>query len=309
MKKTFTLCIALLVYALNINASVVTITVTSNQFSPANITNVQVGDVVRFSFTQGFHNASSDNVPNGLPAGAARLYSGNPAVTVRTYDYTVTVPGTYRYICEVHGDALSYSGMIGEFTVQSVLPATLTQFAVANSRDNKPIISWNTSTEQNVQYFSVRSSTDGFTFNEIAKVPAAGNSSTEQTYKYTDQNISNHYTYVYYMLATVNKDGKESLSGMKLYKNSLAAASLITKLGPNPITTPSQLMIQFNSERSGQLYASVYDANGKRVIQTQMSAFAGLNNGHLHACHLPPGNYTIAFSLNGLKEVKKLVIK
>jgi len=306
MKKIY-LPILLLIVLFNLKASatIVTIDVTNYQFTPANA-NVNIGDIIHFTFSSGFHNATTNGVPGGLPAGATAVYSGNPG-TVTTYDYTPTVAGVYKYVCEIHGDAASYSGMVGQFTVSGVTPVTLTQFSI-ETVSSKPVLNWSTSTEINTSYFSIRSSTDNKNFTEIGRVNANGNSSLQQFYSYTDNTISNINNFIYYELAIVDKNGNEQLSPIKLFNNTNAAIKLIEQLSPNPISRPGMLMVYFNSQKKDLLDVKVFDANGKQVFTTSMQAVQGLNSGHIHVCNFAAGLYTLTFSMNGLKETKQVVV-
>ena len=156
---------------------------------------------------------------------------------------------------------------------------------------------------QNILYTS-----NGIHFSEIAKVPAKGNSNTEQVYSFKDDKLSPKYRYVYYELVTTDKNGKESYSAIKMFKTAFASRSLVVQLGPNPIKRPGQLMIQFNAENAGSMTVNVFDANGKHVLKTNMAAFPGLNNGHVHVCDLAPGIYTLQFNYEGLRETKRVVV-
>src|SRR5438128_1289821 len=103
MKKFLLLSIFFTQLYFTSNATTHVVEVTNNQFSPSNILDVFVGDVVSFHFIEGFHNAISTGVTNGVPAGAAPINSGDPSnVNPRTYNYTVTEAGTYKYVCQVH---------------------------------------------------------------------------------------------------------------------------------------------------------------------------------------------------------------
>jgi plastocyanin len=298
MKKSFTLFIVLLLILTVAKATIVNVSVVNFQFNPSNI-NVVVGDVVRFNFQEGYHNVASTSVPGG----AAQISSGGASDAIRSYNYTVSVAGTYEYECQVHPAQMS-----GTITATGVVPVNLKLFEVSALPDKKPMLNWRTLTEQNVSYFSVRSSVDGKNFTEVARVPAKGNSNTEQVYSYKDDNVSPKHRYVYYELVTTDKDGKESYSAIKMFKTAFATAKLVMQLGPNPIKRPGQLMIQFNAENAGSMLINVFDNNGKQVLKTKMAAFPGLNNGHVHVCDLPPGVYTLQFSYEGLRETKKVVV-
>ena len=305
MKKTFFILAAIFFLLNSGKATIVPIQVTNFQFTPANV-NVNVGDVVRFNFVAGFHNATTNNVPSGLPAGAAAVNSGMPG-SVTTYDYTVTVAGTYLYVCEVHGNAALYSGMKGQFTASGTVPILLKKFSLTET-NKKPLLNWVTSMESNSSHFSVRSSIDGIRFTEINRVNAAGNSVTDQYYSFTDNNINYHHRYIYYELAMVDKDGKEKLSEIKMFRNTLTQPSLVNSLGPNPILRPGQLMVYFNSDKKDKMKVNVFDISGKMVFRTEMEAVSGLNSGHIHVCNFEEGIYTIQFSMNGLKETKKVQV-
>lgn len=81
------------------------ISVNSNSFSPNSITNVQVGDVIRWTLDGGSHTTTSVSVPAG-----ASTWDYTFSGIGDTFDYTVTVAGSYSYKCNFHG------GMTGTFT-------------------------------------------------------------------------------------------------------------------------------------------------------------------------------------------------
>ncbi len=306
--KNFTIAFLFLVTAGFANATTFIVAVTNFQFSPANIPNVVVGDVIQFNFLPGnFHNATS--TPLGLvPAGAANIFSGTPGSVTTSYSYTVTTAGSYRYYCQVHS-ADGLTGMVGTFTASGVAPVTLKSFDIINSGGVITAI-WQTATEQNVAYFSLEKSTDGKNYTESGRVTAIGNSNIPQSYSYKDVKPDMNARYVYYMLKTVDVDGKYSLSNVKLVRNAQAAIKLITQIGPNPVSREiGHLMFQFNSDKDGKMKALVRDASGKNVMDIDLTAHRGVNNGHIHMGSLPAGMYTITFSLDGLKETKNVLVE
>ena len=303
MKKVY-IAICYLFCFTTSKAVVVNISVTNFQFTPANV-NVNVGDVVRFTFS-GTHNASTNNVPNGLPPNASPLFSGIPGAVV-TYDYNVTEPGTYLYVCDRHGDAATYTGMRGQFVASGVVPVTLSSFTVSGKAKH-PLLQWTTETELNADYFSVRRSTDGIHFKEIAKVNAVGNSVTEQAYSYNDPVDDLKNNYIYYELAIRDKDGKQKLSNIQFIRNDLSAPILINSVSPNPISRPGELMVYFNALKKGYMKVKVFDGVGKLVINTDMAAFPGINSGHVHVCDLHAGRYSLQFSMEGMKETRTVIV-
>ena len=312
MKKFFLICLS----SLSMNwvfANIITVIVTSDGFTPANF-NCIVGDTVRYDCSLGFHNITSGIVgprTGVVPVGAPEIYSGLPVNTnisnAWTYDYVVLLPGDYRYYCQVHTfDGIN--GQVGKFTASVPFPAELKNFE-ARFDKKAVIVSWQTLTEQNVNYFAINRSFNGVEFKELARVKAVGNSVALQSYRFSDNETGHTGSYIYYSLATVDQDGKQSLSPIVLVKNPGAAIELITSLSPNPISTPGHLNLQFNAPGAGKLYATVYNAAGKKVMQANMNGISGLNNGHLDVGALPPGIYNIVFTLGKMSETHRVVMK
>ena len=302
MKKFITFCFSLFLsiasFAITINISVANFS-----FSPSTV-NASVGDVIRFIWTNGGHTTTCGSGLSGtsLPAGAAEWNS--PMTSSNTvFNYTLTQPGTYIYGCIPH-----WPSMQGTLNVTGVAPVNFGSFNTSAS-DKNISLNWTTFSEQNTDYFSIRKSTDGNRFDEIAKVPAAGNSTTLKTYSYADVTNISKSKYLYYEIATVDKDGKTSLSEIKLVRTKLISDKLIVQLGPNPIKKPQQLMIMFNADARAKMDVKIYSLSGKLVLSNKIEAFYGLNNSHLHVCDLSPGQYVAAFTLAGKKESKTITIQ
>ena len=77
-------------------------------FSPSNLTNVLVGDTIRWVRVNGSHTTTS--TVSSIPAGAAIWNSPLNSVTT-SFEYKVTVAGTYNYVCTPHA-----ASMFGSFT-------------------------------------------------------------------------------------------------------------------------------------------------------------------------------------------------
>ena len=106
--KTFRLIsIALLLLVSYKSYSVVhTINQSSYTFAPSDLS-VNVGDVIHWVWSGGSHTTSSRTIPAGAQAWDAPLNS-----SITSFDYTVTVAGTYSYACNFHESM----GMTGTFT-------------------------------------------------------------------------------------------------------------------------------------------------------------------------------------------------
>ena len=99
-----------------------------------------------------------------------------------------------------------------------------------------------------------------------------------------------------------------SIGIFKMFRNKLTQPVLVNSLSPNPVSRPAQLMVYFNSDKKDKMKVNVFDISGKMVFRTEMEAVSGLNSGHIHVCNFEEGIYTIQFSMNGLKETKKIQV-
>lgn len=105
------------------------VNVQNNFFSPSNINNVQVGDIIRWVWVSGIHTTTSSTIPSGAASWDSPITSGSPS-----FEYTVTVAGSYNYVCTPHVGI----GMVGSFTVSagstlSVSPSNQNVSAMAGS--------------------------------------------------------------------------------------------------------------------------------------------------------------------------------
>lgn len=307
MKKIVLLFMFAGIFAFKTQATIHVIQVANFSFSPVNISNVIVGDTVRWVWVNGSHTttdnpATNPDGANSLPAGAA-TWDASMNTGSRTFDYKVLVAGIYKYSCRPH-----QPDMAGSFTASASMPVILSEFKLSTA-NNKPGLTWKTVTEENTDYFSIRRSYDGATYTEIARIPAAGNSATEKVYSYNDINVSGKDKYAYYMIAIVDKDGTQQFTETRLFKNLQATVKLVTSISPNPISKSGHLMLQFNADKTGKMDVNILNMEGKAVLKTSMYAVPGVNNGHIHLGDLAPGTYNLIFSLDGTKETHRIIVK
>lgn len=277
------------------NAATHIVSVSNFQFTPSNL-NVVVGDVIRWEWQSGFHTTTSATIP----VAANPWGSGFLSASGDFFEYTVLVEGAYEYYCDVHGVSMS-----GSFTASGVVPVTLSAFQV-RSNHATPLLSWITEAESNVDYFAVRRSYDGAIFTEVARIPAAGNSSSSINYQYTDLGVNAKAKFVYYELAIVDRNNRIQLSPITMLRNNEASKKIIISLSPNPVSVAGHLLLQFNADATDRMQAVISDMSGKVMMHTQLYASPGVNNGHIHLAALPAGNYVIQFTLNGVVETYKI---
>jgi hypothetical protein len=147
-------------------------------------------------------------------------------------------------------------------------------------------ITWTTESEHNNDYFRIEKSNTGFEWEILGTVEGVGNSTTEQTYTYFDENqrINN-----YYRLYQVDIDGaQEILSTM--YSECEGTNSNIESF-PNPSHESFSIhWKQFKTK--GDAHISILNTNGKRVFYEKVVLDLGTNLFIIKA-DLAPGIYMI----------------
>lgn len=97
-------------FFLNAQAAIHVVQVLGGSFSP-NTMSVNVGDTVRWTFTGGSHTTTSTSVPGGAATWDSPINSGTTS-----FDYKVTVAGTYNYKCTPH----NFTGIITASSVTGI---------------------------------------------------------------------------------------------------------------------------------------------------------------------------------------------
>lgn len=297
MKSRFLLCILLFAFIVSSAANKFTVSVANFQFTPSNL-NVSVGDTIEWVWQNGTHTTTSTSVPSG-----ASNWDAPMSTTSRSFKYIISTAGVYNYWCTIHAPA-----MAGTINASSVLPVSLSNFSVTPEK-NGALLKWTTASEFNTDWFIVKKSINASLYTEVARVKAAGNSSIVQRYSLTDENTGTAYKYIYYELQIIDKDGSSSLSSIQKFINNNAVKRLIIQINPNPVASMGHLMFQFNAESQGEMKVQLYDVNGKMILQANMQAVPGLNNGHLHLGTLPAGIYNAVFLMDGMKETYRVVVR
>lgn len=307
MKKiyAFLLCFSFCLIVHNASAQTVyEVSSVNYAFVPANFS-ANVGDTIRFRYTSGSNHTTTSA---RIPAGAA-VWDSPLTPTALVYNYVVTTPGTYTYLCKPHASF----GMTGSFVVSAVAPVKMTNVKASAIAANTIKLTWKTETEINADHFSIEVSNDGLNFTEVGKVAAAGNSIAELSYTYTitvpDANIGRQY--VYLRIITVDKDSRQEYSDIVLYKLHATEnnVSFMTGIYPNPAAAGDHLHFTFNADAAATMQVTILDVAGKALSTIPLQAVAGFNQTHMPLPSLKRGTYYLRFDLNGKKESHKIVVQ
>lgn len=180
----------------------------------------------------------------------------------------------------------------------TVLPVKLISFD-ARKTGRQTLVTWKTATEENTQSFLVERSADGTNFNNIGNLLAAGNSTSERSYSFTD--IAPVTGNNYYRLKTLNLDGSSGYSKVALV---IFDKENLLQLFPNPV---HDLLTIKNAFTNGTV--SLYDVNGKQVLmQTLSSGNSNSGGTTIRLTNLPKGIYVVKLSAEG-KTLQGTIVK
>ncbi|MEO5947134.1 MAG: T9SS type A sorting domain-containing protein [Chitinophagaceae bacterium] len=184
-------------------------------------------------------------------------------------------------------------------TLGNALPVQFLLFNV-KCNGNTTIINWKTATEINSSHFEVQRISNAINWTSIGTVPAAGNSSTERSYTYTDNNplVSS-----FYRIAEYDIDGRTQYTS--IIKNNCGQADNM-QLWPNPVTTI--LFANINVADPSAATISVYDSKGALVKQLQNALLSGSNQVPIDMSRFTNGMYQVVASWNNGKQQKSFKI-
>ena len=143
---------------------------------------------------------------------------------------------------------------------ETALPVTLVDFR-ARFIENKIMVEWHTTQEENASYFEVEKSTDARHFKTIGKVSAAGNSASLLCYSHIDNSLSASGGIIYYRLRSVDADGSFSYSRAVSVK--IPDNGVMSSVYPNPVLKKEMLTVE-SSTTADQI--TVYNVLGRKSL-------------------------------------------
>ncbi|MCX7697687.1 MAG: T9SS type A sorting domain-containing protein [Bacteroidales bacterium] len=202
-------------------------------------------------------------------------YNGSIARFPAGYNYTVwnATNQAWRLTCNCTGCI--------------VLPVEFLSF---NGKVEKPGINrlyWQTATERNSDYFVVQRLINGDQFKDLGKVPAAGNSSTPQSYDFIDEDAP--IGYAYYRLKQVDCNGEEFYSSTIMVGSQNERVQL-TNVYPNPVENELFIVVQSDGTPF-DLY--LVDQQGHQMIMDKVTSYHGQLKLKYDVSNLSAGNYTL----------------
>ncbi len=227
-----------------------------------------------YSFTYNLYNSSCGLIQSG------NVFSNNTI--------TGLTPGVNYRICYSLTAACTWEGQYYPYlyTTATVLPVELLFFE-AYAKDKAVELYWASGTELNSQEYIVEKTLNGKEYTEVARVKAAGNSSTTTKYRAIDKVPSVGLSY--YRLKQVDQDGKFVYS--KLIPARFLSSAISAELFPNPLVDLTNL--KFTVDRDELLDIVISDVKGRVVMHQNFNAEQGLNLIPLDLSTHPTGYYMV----------------
>lgn len=162
----------------------------------------------------------------------------------------------------VYYQASAVTSTYGIFGVASnnALPVSWLSFnAAVNGSDIE--LTWKTASEVNSDYFAIERSQNGFDFETIGKVKAAGNTPLQSKYNYLDKGAMDKLNEAwYYRLRQVDVSGEIDYSETRVVTNANKEENL--SVYPNPFV--NELFI-LNKEEASMASIQLMDAQGRMI--------------------------------------------
>jgi hypothetical protein len=166
--------------------------------------------------------------------------------------------------------------------------------------DGTGVLKWTTASEINNDHFSIERSIDAMTWQEINRVPGAGNSNTELSYSWVDLDPINNG---YYRLKQVDFDGKFKIYD-PLHLSCISKQNWIN-LYPNPSTGTVNIEISSGSHLEAIM---IYSSLGQFHSNVAMNGIQGKSILPVDVSFLEPGMYYLRMLVNGEWLTRPVVI-
>jgi len=270
---------------------------TAAVFTPTNVSN-------RF-WTVNYSGVGTGNLPSSVGYQVIIDYATVPGVTngdsvyiMRRSDHTsswVALP-TSRSVTALSTATINGFGefALGSLPTVNSLPVELLAFKGVRNK-NDILLTWNTTSEINNDYFQVERLNANGEFENIGAVKGAGNSNNSIFYQFNDVQQPNQ---VCYHLKQVDFDGTAEYSNIICINGN----TINPVISPNPFND----QIQIQLAEIGNAEISVYDLQGKKLAsETYQSGNSILLLQHLQS--IPKGIYMIEVKTDYQTMTQKIV--
>ena len=199
------------------------------------------------------------------------LYTGGTIVATGSPSETLKIGGDVKFAGtqgSITGPGIATSGTgtapSGFLPFPEVpLPVKFIGFNLAR-QNNDVLVQWATAEESFNDFFEVQRSEDGNKWTIIGQVAGAGNSTSVNTYSYTDKNATT--AVLYYRIRQVDLDGKATLTVVRMVTNTQAAADINISSGGS-----QSVYVHFSQKINANVMVRLSTAGGQVLSQQSVN--------------------------------------
>lgn len=186
------------------------------------------------------------------------------------------------------------------------LPIDLICFGVGTNDLNQVVIEWSTASQINNDYFSIEKSMDIVEWEEVKKIPGAGNTNTQMDYRTIDTNPYKGISY--YRLKQTDYDGE-----FEVFNPKVVIIKDRHTIGLNIKPNPAINQIELNLAHPDPSYHSfnhdvrIYNSNGNEVYK--MFFMGELNNFKIDVSKFKSGYYVVNSKSDKTSGIGKFIKK
>lgn len=208
------------------------------------------------------------------------------------------------YIATTHSS--SWHALFGDVSISGgyVLPIELLNFKASLNNNKTVVLNWTTSSETNNDYFTIERSRDMKNWEEVSKIPGAGNSNINLNYNEIDTKPFEGVSY--YRLKQTDFEGSSEYSPTVHVKNSKLNTF---ELYPNPVARGERVYLSFDEMDNETMNISIRDLQGKEVVSYKQADFYDNNEIDIPIGYdIPAGMYLITATSENRAYHQKLLI-
>ena len=261
-----------------------TVSVGNFFFNPHNIPNVSAGDTIRWVWQAGDHTTTSSSIPAGAASWDKLINSSNTV-----YEYKVTEPGTYDYVCTPHAGM----GMVGSFTAIASTPTLIVTPPTQQ-----------VGVEPGTTIFNIQSNTDwtassGASWCTVTQA-GSGNGILTATYEANPTNLQ-RMADILVMVSGITQSVTVVQDASTVGIRELASGSVL--IYPNPVK--SSFHIYSEGFATHPVTVFLFDLNGHKLIERNYSGGADCL---VDMGNMPSGIYFVKI-LSGTDTFTRRIIK
>ncbi|HEY1870971.1 MAG TPA: T9SS type A sorting domain-containing protein, partial [Chitinophagaceae bacterium] len=214
---------------------------------------------------------------------------------------------TFQLADQSNANSILFIDNVAITTGTCTVPITLFSFSGKRVNGNDQL-TWITASEQNTSQFVVEYGANGNQFSKIGTVAAAGNSSVDRQYQFTNSHINGD---AFYRLKTVDIDGKLTYSRViKLAQISPCGQDdlELTNIAPSPFN--DQFIVEYCSGNTTKVNAKLFDVAGRLMAKQDITIPQGQGNFAINdLSKLVPGIYILQLQDRQGNTISKKLVK